>query len=53
MERGPDLRALLRGKADFPRKGLQAVPDDPLPLDDATRAAFGRIAAAYDGGMIF
>lgn len=53
IERGPALRALLRGKADFPRKGLQAVPDDPLPLDDAARAALGRIAAAYDGGMIF
>jgi hypothetical protein len=53
MERGPALRALLRGKADFPRKSLQAVPDEPLPLDDAARAALGRIAAAYDGGMIF
>lgn len=53
LERGPALRALLRGKADFPRKGLQAVPDEPLPLDDAARAALGRIAAAYDGGMIF
>lgn len=53
MERGPALRALLRGKADFPRKGLQAVPDEPLPLDDSARAALGRIAAAYDGGMIF
>ncbi|MBN8534470.1 MAG: FkbM family methyltransferase [Rhizobiales bacterium] len=53
MERGPALRALLRGRADFPRKGLQAVPDEPLPLDDAARAALGRIAAAYDGGMIF
>jgi len=53
MERGPELRSLLRGKADFPRKGIQAVPEDPLPLDDAARAALGRIAAAYDGGMIF
>ncbi|MGL5447130.1 MAG: FkbM family methyltransferase [Rhabdaerophilum sp.] len=53
IERGPALRALLRGSADFPRKGLQVVPDDPLPLDDAARAALGRIAAAYDGGMIF
>ena len=53
MERGPALRALLRGEADFPRKVLQAVPDEPLPLDDAARAALGRIAAAYDGGMIF
>jgi hypothetical protein len=53
MERGPELRNLLRGKADFPRKGIQAVPEDPLPLDDAARAAIGRIAAAYDGGMIF
>ncbi|CAN1552382.1 Methyltransferase FkbM [Rhabdaerophilaceae bacterium] len=53
IERGPALRALLHGTADFPRKGLHAVPDDPLPLDDAARAALGRIAAAYDGGMIF
>lgn len=53
LERGPDLRALLRGKADFPRKGVQIVPEDPLPLDDAARAAIGRIAAGYDGGMIF
>lgn len=53
MERGPELRNLLRGKADFPRKGLQAVPEDPLPLDDAARAALGRIGAGYDGGMIF
>ncbi len=53
MERGPELRNLLRGKADYPRKGIQAVPEDPLPMDDATRAALGRIAAAYDGGMIF
>ncbi|PPD14583.1 MAG: hypothetical protein CTY25_09525 [Methylobacterium sp.] len=53
LERGPELRKLLRGKADFPRKGLQAVPEEPLPLDDAARAALGRIAAAYDGGMIF
>lgn len=54
VEQGPALHALLRGKADFPGKIAPMTPDDqPLPLDDAARAALGRIAAAYDGGMIF
>jgi FkbM family methyltransferase len=53
LEQGSALRELLRGEADFPRKATEVVPDEPLPIDDAARAALGRIAAAYDGGMIF
>jgi hypothetical protein len=52
MERGPELRALLRGQAPSPSRRQNVVPDEPLPLDDAARAALGRIAASYDGGLI-
>jgi hypothetical protein len=52
IERGPELRALLRGATVLPPRRASIVPEEPLPLDDAARAALGRIAAAYDGGLI-
>lgn len=45
METGDELRALLIGTADFPGT-------DGEGFDDRVRAALGRIAAQYDGGMI-
>lgn len=46
MEGGAELHALLAGSADFPGE------DDGAPFGDRARAAIGRIAAQYDGGMI-
>lgn len=45
METGEALRALLIGTADYPGS-------DGKGFDDRVRAALGRIAAQYDGGMI-
>lgn len=50
VETGEDLARLVHGTADFP--GRAAAAGDPLE-DDRFRAALGRIAAAYDGGMIW
>jgi FkbM family methyltransferase len=44
-----EWRTLFRGLADFP--GTPSAPGVGL-LDDQARAALGRIAAEYDGGMI-
>jgi hypothetical protein len=49
LETGDALRALLVGKADFP--GIDAG-HPATGFDDRVRAALGRIAAQYDGGMI-
>lgn len=49
LESGAALRELLVGKADFPGEDHWKEGD---PFDDRIRAALGRIAAQYDGGMI-
>lgn len=49
METGAALRTLLVGTADFPGADGQGTTGG---FDDRIRAALGRIAAQYDGGMI-
>jgi FkbM family methyltransferase len=49
MESGAALRELLVGTADFPGEDRWKEGDG---FDDRVRAALGRIAAQYDGGMI-
>lgn len=49
METGEALRALLVGTADFPGQDDQGKQEG---FDDRVRAAIGRIAAQYDGGMV-
>lgn len=50
METGDALRSLLHGSLN--KIEIHAAPCSPPPFDDPTRAALGRIAAQYDGGMI-
>lgn len=51
MESGTALAELFYGKADYPgREHPSHEPD--FTLDDRARAALGRIAAQYDGGMV-
>lgn len=48
METGEALTALLGGACAFPVEVVEGSP----AFDDRARAAIGRIAAQYDGGMI-
>lgn len=53
LETGAALRTLLVGKADFPGlDGQGAEGADSTGFDDRVRAALGRIAAQYDGGVV-
>lgn len=56
MEKGEALRALLVGTCDFPGSDGPAAGKTPAMdaalFDDRVRAALGRIAAQYDGGML-
>lgn len=51
LETGAALADLLHGSAHFP--GEPSLPASPQGLDEQTLAALGRIAAAFDGGMIW
>lgn len=58
LEKGAALQALMRGpgaNAGSVQGGIDSGIGNPLSglLDDQARAALGRIAAAYDGGMLW
>jgi hypothetical protein len=51
----PEIARTLRGSAEFPQAQVMSADGETLArllATDALRAAFGRIACAYDGGHI-
>lgn len=54
IEEGELLDKLINGKAPFPQNAQVALSKsgDGLTLSDQARAALGRIAAQFDGGMV-
>lgn len=54
MEEGELLDTLINGKAPFPQSTQVALSksEDGLAFSDQARAALGRIAAQFDGGMV-
>jgi FkbM family methyltransferase len=53
METGVDLAKLIYGSADFPGADAPETKAEKLLQSDRAKASFGRIAAQYDGGMVY